>query len=448
MNAEAKRIVKIAVIGGGSAGFIATAEITRRCPWVDLYHVHDPNIPTLGVGEGTIPGFARWLEEVSGLDAERLQADYDLTPKYGIQFENWGPEGATYFHHFYPVRDCLAYHLCARDIVKLLADHTDATVLPWNVKAIHTYPTGGRIESADGDELAVDFVIDARGFPKELGDDHISLDWVPTNAALLRPIQGIAPTATKVPIGSDVREYFTATRSVARPHGWIIMIPLQTRLACAYIHNSKVSSEAEVLADFDAFLDAEGLPKPEHRLLPFPNFTCRTLFDGVTLKIGNTASFVEPLEATALATAMAQVSTFCGWPLGKIKRGALPFIWRKMLSEHNLAVWNRYFHDVTLKNSFFIAWHYSQGSVFDTPFWQNAKEVYRERTRPYHDTPCWKAHEAFIANAQKLDHPIESHEAFCNAMAQGGHFADAEVMGFFPAESFAEVGHGIRAFRP
>jgi tryptophan halogenase len=419
--------------------------LTRRFPWVELYHIHDPDIPTLGVGEGTIPGFARWLEDVSGMDSEALQSRHNLTPKVGIQFENWGNQGGHYFHHFYPVRDCQAYHLCVGDIVKLLGQHTKAEVLPWNVKAIHRLPLGGCVESTDSQKLNVDFVIDARGFPTELGEDHIALEWVPTNAAMLRPIEGVGPTTIKVPLGSETREYFTATRAVARPHGWIFMIPLQTRLSCGYIHNSQLSSEAEVLADFDAFLEGEGLPKPQHRLLPFPNFTSKTIFDGVTLKIGNAASFVEPLEATALATAQAQINTFCGWPLSKIREGSLPFLWRKLLTEKNLEVWNRYFHDVTMKNSFFIAWHYSEGSRYDSPFWQHAKQVYREKTKPYHDTKYWKAHEAFIEKAGQLAHPTEAHEAFCNTMAQRGHFVDADVMGFFPQESFAEVGRGIHA---
>ena len=58
--------MRIAVVGGGTAGFIAAAHVTRSLPEAELLHVFDSSIPTIGVGEGTTPRFPVWLEEVTG----------------------------------------------------------------------------------------------------------------------------------------------------------------------------------------------------------------------------------------------------------------------------------------------------------------------------------------------------------------------------------------------
>ena len=49
--------MRIAVLGGGTAGFIAAAHLTRHLPQAELVHVFDSRIPTIGVGEGTTPRF-------------------------------------------------------------------------------------------------------------------------------------------------------------------------------------------------------------------------------------------------------------------------------------------------------------------------------------------------------------------------------------------------------
>jgi tryptophan 7-halogenase len=59
--------MRIAVLGGGTAGFIAAAHFTKAFPRAELLHVFDSRIPTIGVGEGTTPRFPAWFEEITGL---------------------------------------------------------------------------------------------------------------------------------------------------------------------------------------------------------------------------------------------------------------------------------------------------------------------------------------------------------------------------------------------
>src|SRR5205823_6538307 len=86
----ARERMKIAVLGGGTAGFIAASHFTRHLPDAELLHVFDSSIPTIGVGEGTTPRFPGWFEEVTGLGFPVLAARCGATLKTGTRFEDWG----------------------------------------------------------------------------------------------------------------------------------------------------------------------------------------------------------------------------------------------------------------------------------------------------------------------------------------------------------------------
>jgi tryptophan halogenase len=79
--------MRIAVLGGGTAGFIAAAHLTRHLPQAELLHVFDSRIPTIGVGEGTTPRFAMWFEEVTGLGFPHLAERCGATLKKGSRYE-------------------------------------------------------------------------------------------------------------------------------------------------------------------------------------------------------------------------------------------------------------------------------------------------------------------------------------------------------------------------
>ena len=108
--------MKIGVIGGGTAGFMAAAHMSRHFPDADLVHVFDSRIPPIGVGEGTTPRFPGWFNEVTGLGFSDLQNRCHATLKSGTRFEGWGSGGEDFIHRFQPVR--------------LLGYHFDAAVLP------------------------------------------------------------------------------------------------------------------------------------------------------------------------------------------------------------------------------------------------------------------------------------------------------------------------------
>jgi hypothetical protein len=182
----------------------------------------------------------------------------------------------------------------------------------------------------------------------------LPLPCIPTNAALVQ-----ASTPLDCP---DV------TRNVARPHGWVFLIPLGDRTSVGYVHNEATSSRAEVEADLDALLHQEGgRPLGERRLLRFPNFAHRTTFDGALMRVGNAASFTEPLEALSIGTVVFQLRSFTQW-VRRIADGPRP-----APEPGRLSAFNEGLLSYVRRNAVFLGWHYAAGSSYDTHFWAHAR---------------------------------------------------------------------------
>jgi Tryptophan halogenase len=418
--------MRIAVLGGGTAGFIAAAHVSRHLPQAELLHVFDSRIPTIGVGEGTNPRFPGWFEEVTRLGFPHLAERCGATLKKGGRFEGWGSDGTDFVHRFQPVR-LIAYHFDAAALVHVLGEHVRATRVDVRVEELHTSADGVRVRLDDGTTHLCDYVFDARGFPRDSATsakDLIQLDWIPTGRAMIRRLR---------PQGSS-----GMTRFIARPHGWVFQIPLRDFTSCGYIFNPRISSDTEVAADLTALLHEEGVVTWEPRGSPsFPNFMRRRMFDGRVFWVGNAASFIEPLEATTIGHTIVQVRSATRWIVEE-GRG-------RCAEQDEVEVFNRGMLSYVCCDSLFVAWHYACGSRWDTPFWQYARRGI-ERAR---NNPAARAHlahmEEFIEVGRAL--PGLSLSAY-----EDQNQWDREVypllrlyrpFGNFSELNFAQVGHGI-----
>ncbi len=442
-------MLRIAVIGGGTAGYLAAAHLTKHFrDLVNLYHIYDPSIPTIGVGEGTTPSLRYWLKNTLGVTEAEVIARCDATRKYGILFENWGRQNAKFMHHFFPVRDLYAYHISARKLVELLSEHVVATRIHKRVECITQDEMSAEITFDDGGRLGVDYIIDARGFPKDTDASRIEIPWIPTNSALIRRGPVINGGTLQHEINGMPFEYTSATRSVARPHGWIFVIPLTSRTSYGYIFNNQFSSPEEIRADFEVFLDANCADcAPAENHLQFPNFTRRTFFDGVVMNIGNSASFLEPLEATAIAIALSQINAFSRWPLGRLANSDKTVLWRR--NRHNaedLKTFNTYLLKTIMRISVFVGWHYSMGSRFKSEFWRYAQGRARSvpEILPASSVDLKTQWKKVTDAVSHLPHPFEDQIDFQH-VCEPGPRPNRPIYGMFTPESFAEVGHGIGA---
>ena len=94
-------IKRIIIVGGGTAGWMAAAAMSRLKVGreLDITLVESEAIGTVGVGEATIPPFVGF-NELIGVDEAEMLAAVQGSFKLGIQFENWGQIGDSYIHPF------------------------------------------------------------------------------------------------------------------------------------------------------------------------------------------------------------------------------------------------------------------------------------------------------------------------------------------------------------
>ena len=354
---------KVAVVGRGTAGSLAAANVTSLHSDSDyeLHHIYDSRIPVIGVGEGSWPSLVHELKRLTNLSHETVQQRIKGTRKYGIAYEGWGLCNRDFTHYFLPQDASYAYHLSADLMGDLLHESTNARHIDAKVLNITKVDGGAQVEFDGLPPEHYDLVFDARGFPKEIHPDrHIDIAFIPTNTAVIRRCPAIIKEEKNGPALQH-----TYTRSVARPHGWIFVIPLTAHTSYGYIFNRNISDLAEVEADFDEFLETDGVSEHEQRaVIRFPNFVHRQMYDGAVARIGNAGAFMEPLEATAIVSAQLQIGmviqTRLQRPMEHLERDA-PAV-------------NRFLINTILCYGLFVGWHYSCGSKYGSEFWRNARD--------------------------------------------------------------------------
>ena len=337
--------------------------MTRLLPDRDheLHHVYDSRIPAIGVGEGSWPSLVQELRQLTNLPHETVQQRLKGTRKYGVAFEGWGRRNRNFTHYFTPQQVSYAYHLSADLMADLLHEGTRAHHIDAKVLDIARVEGGAQVEFDGRAPERYDLVFDARGFPGELHPDrHIDISFIPTNTAVIRRCPAIA---REEPAGPALQH--TYTRAVARPHGWIFVIPLTIHTSFGYVFNRDVSSLAEVESDFDAFLETDGVSEFEQRaVIPFPNFVHRQVYDGAVARIGNAAAFMEPLEATAIVSAQLQIGMVLHMRINRPPEDV----------ERDAPVVNRFLVNNVLGYGLFVGWHYSCGSNYESAFWRHARD--------------------------------------------------------------------------
>jgi hypothetical protein len=86
------KIQKLAVIGGGSAGFVAALIIKTKFPHIQVDVIRSKKIGIIGVGEGSTEHWSTFANFI-GVKPEDFVRECDATFKAGIMFTNWSSNG-------------------------------------------------------------------------------------------------------------------------------------------------------------------------------------------------------------------------------------------------------------------------------------------------------------------------------------------------------------------
>ncbi|MFT4077428.1 MAG: tryptophan 7-halogenase [Asticcacaulis sp.] len=359
---QAKRPIKtIAVIGGGTAGWMSAAAISKSFGKnIQVQLVESEEIGLIGVGEATVPHISAFNRLINIDEAEFVRQTQG-TFKLGIQFNDWGKIGDSYVHGFgtigrdlglmpfhqywlkaraagkakdiahyslntvaaplgkfmAPPRDApansplaeiaYAYHFDAVLYARFLRKHAEALGVQrteGKVIAVNQNGETGFVESVtleSGAQISADLFIDCTGFRALLIEDTLQAgfeDWT----HWLPCDRALAVPCEKVEAPTPY------TRSTARSAGWQWRIPLQHRTGNGYVYSSQFISDSDATDMLLGSLDGRALADPKP--IRFRTGKRRKLWDKNVVAIGLAGGFIEPLESTAIFLIQAGISRF------------------------------------------------------------------------------------------------------------------------------------------
>ena len=409
----------VTIVGGGTAGWLTAGLLLafgrkqqNGVKPLQITVVESPDIPTVGVGEATVPGMVRTLKEL-GISEREFFKRCNASFKLGVDFANWnvdkngkpisyinpfvgapairGVELAQYFLRYgagsrdfvqsyaatvelmkagkgplidptkeFGAASGFAYHLDAGKFAALLTEHCTAR----GVRHVRE-----NVQSVEKDERGyiAALQLDKTGrHPVELAIDCTGFRGLIINQALQEPFVSYSDylandraMAVQLP-HPDGAKIEPVTRSTALGAGWSWRVPLYNRIGTGYVFSSAHRSDDEARDEFLRHLGPLG-KGAEPRVIPMRVGRNRNAWVKNCIGIGLSGGFIEPLESTAIF----MIDMGVRWLLSYFPDSDFPDPLR-----------DRYNHLVdSLYNEVrdFICLHYALGNRTDSQYWIDAR---------------------------------------------------------------------------
>ena len=401
--------MRIIIIGGGTAGWMAAACFTRFLPpgW-SVTLVESDAIGTVGVGEATIPQI-RLFNQALGVDEDEFLTATQGTIKLGIEFSDWTRVGHRYMHAFGAIGRGLgilefqhywlraraagaagelgAYSLnesaaharrmqrgAPRTSQHLLempyAFHFDAALYAAYLRRRAEAAGAGRIEGKvadvrrdgengdvagvtldDGRRVDGDFFIDCSGFRGLLIEGALATGYDDWSHWLMND------RAIAVPCAHGDTPQLPWTGATAREAGWQWRIPLQHRIGNGYVYSSHHIADEEAERTLLAHLD--GAPQAQPNRLRFVSGKRRKLWNRNVVALGLASGFMEPLESTSIHLVQSGISRL----LKMLPAGVADPAVAAEYNRQSDFEWER------IRD--FIVLHFKATERRDTPYWRD-----------------------------------------------------------------------------
>ncbi len=389
----------VLVLGAGTAGLLAAAALKRKMPDLAVTVLRSPDIPIIGVGEGTTVTVTDYLHDFLRVPSAQFFDVARPTWKMGIRF-NWGPRARFYYPFvsnvdayvhgvdhpigFYAGEDLdytdvysalmaegkafprgqggspvmagrnFAYHFENERLVSYLEQYTAGQgVATMDDTVVDVRRDGDRVTDLvlkSGRTVTADLFVDCSGFKSQLLGKALAEPFVSYGSTLFcdRAVVGGWDRTTEPTLSYTTCDTMDA--------GWSWQIEHERRINRGYVFSTAFLSDEAAEAEFRA-----ANPKvTQTRLVSFASGRYARTWVGNVVAVGNSAGFVEPLEATAIG-AICMHTRLLAESLVQSGRLVLRSA-RRLYNDQCERNWD------SIRN--FLAVHYKYNTLRDTPFWR------------------------------------------------------------------------------
>ena len=336
--------MKIVIVGGGISGWISALIFSHRQQNHNYVIVESPDIPTIGVGEGTTGLFSDVIEELPDVNFAEFLRKTKATPKIGIEFNNWSGQGSSFFNPIdgtlttdedfdsflyftytqNPSLDTSSLHGLLKRSNKSpytiesgrLKDYNTALHLDNNLtveylksKSLrrknikHVLDTVFDIERDETGKVKKiicgnhiiegDIFIDCTGYKRIFSSKS---DWVSFKDNL--PMNSVTTFTRK-------HQESVVTKADKLKLGWCWQIPTQERLGCGYVSCDEWAGDVldEIKLNYS---DAEIV-----KSFKFESGKLKKSWNHNVISLGLAYHFLEPLQATNIHLTLVQIEMLC-----------------------------------------------------------------------------------------------------------------------------------------
>ncbi|MCC5661235.1 tryptophan 7-halogenase [Nostoc sp. XA010] len=414
MNSNNK-IQNIIIVGGGTTGWMAASYLTKTLQGsVNITLIESDRIPTVGVGEATVPSIRTDFFDFLGLSESEWMPECTATFKIGIKYVNWAyppsvTKNNTFFHIFGEAKECDGVPLTHYWLKKRLngyerpmahscypsqglceqykspkfldgrasvdyAYHFDAGLVAqyltkWATKqgvvrvvdqvvdvALDDTGAISSLKTEKGNTYTADLYLDCSGFRGLLINEALKEPFLPYSDNLLCD-SAVATALSTDDNDNNFRPYTTAT---ALSSGWVWEIPQYGRLGTGYVYSQNFISPEQAEQEFRAFHGIKDKDVPIKHLKMRVGRTKRAWVKNC-VSLGLSSGFIEPLESTGIYFIYAALKQLTRYFPDKSMNPALSNKFNERIA---------YMIDDVRD---FIVLHYCTTSREDTPFWKANK---------------------------------------------------------------------------
>jgi tryptophan halogenase len=393
--------MKITIVGGGTAGWIAAYFIAKSQPKKhDITVIESSKLGIIGAGEGSTGSM---IDLLNGsffdyrVSIEEFLKETDGTIKMGIYHQNWTGDNKGYFApidgsptwnsfddlifkyvlakygknkmhfasnigHSYEKKEFTdnALHFDGHKVGKFFRKQCelDGVSVIDDVVLDATLDDLGNIKNIilESDQIIEsDLYIDCTGFAKILMN-KLGVGW--TSYKQYLPVDTAMPFIIEYEPDETPNPY---TKATALSAGWMWEIPLSTRKGCGYVFDSKYISKEDAQTEIENYLGKKIKPI---KFINFESGRGDVFWEKNVLSLGLSSVFLEPLEATSIHTTIVQLLFFVKENLCQEKE--------KTLTKTNRQSYNQKIQKLCDMTVDFVSFHY-QGGRCDSPFWEHIK---------------------------------------------------------------------------